>query len=131
MPLADDLGNLILNLNPYTNRDIPYSDPAMRAGQMDIYLDAPGAPSPGAAIPAPPDISQIEVEADGPYRQEWTFKGEPQKVGMAYRIKYRFPVYRYPPPPVPGGPTPGTPPPTLIYWIEDYLLIGFEGSMGG
>jgi hypothetical protein len=111
MPLNTDLGQLILNLNPYTNRDIPYSDPVVTVGNMDIYLNQPG---PGTAAP---DISQVEVEPDGPYRQEWTFKGEPQKVGMAYRIKYRFPV----------NDSSGNP----LYWLEDYLLIGFEGSMGG
>jgi hypothetical protein len=114
MALADDLGNLILNLNPYTNRDIPYSDPTQTAGEMDIYI---GYPASGAAYP---DVSQIEVEADGPYRQEWTFKGEPQRVGMAYRIKYRFPVSYVD--------SAGN---THTSWIEDYLLIGFEGSMGG
>ena len=115
--IATDLGNLILNLNPYTDRDIPYSDPVLTAGPMDIYCNSPSSGT------TAPDISQIEVEPDGPYRQEWTFKGEPQKVGMAYRIKYRFPVY--PKPPQPGQ----TPQPQ--YWLEDYLLIGFVGAMGG
>ena len=130
MPLADDLGNLILRLNPYTNRDLPYSDPVLVAGPMDIYCNSPSSGK------TPPDISQIEVELDGPYRQEWTFKGELQKVGMAYRIKYRFPVYPKPAPtppgPTPPGPTPPPPPPPQpLYWLEDYVLIGFEGGMGG
>lgn len=127
MPIEFDLGNLILNLNPYTNRDIPYSDPPLRAGKMDIYC---GAPATGTT---PPDVSQTEVETDGPYRQEWSFKGEPQRVGMAYRIKYRYPVYPNPPAPA-ATPSPGaapSPPPSPLYWIEDYLLIGFEGGMGG
>ena len=84
---AQDLGNLILSLNPYTDRDLPDSDPKLVAGPMDIYLNQ-------SASGTTPDVSQIEVELDGPYRQEWTFKGEPQKVGMAYRLKYRFPVYK-------------------------------------
>lgn len=108
-----DLGNLILRLNPYTNRDLPDSDPTLVAGPMNIYLNQ-------SASGTTPDVSQIEVELDGPYRQEWTFKGEPQKVGMAYRIKYRFPVYRKDD----SGKTP-------LYWLEDYVLIGFEGGMGG
>ena len=116
MSQADDLGTLILKLNPYTNRDIPNSDPTLKAGEMDIYLNQPASGTP------PPDISQVEVELDGPYRQEWTFKGEPQKVGMAYRIKYRFPVYE--------KPAEGEEPEPL-YWLEDYVLIGFEGGMGG
>jgi hypothetical protein len=108
---AQDLGNLILSLNPYTNRDIPESDPLQRTGDMDPYCGNP--------VSGEGDISRIEVEPDGPYRQEWTFKGEPQKVGMAYRIKYRFPVTKK------VGKN------TLTYWLEDYLLIGFEGAMGG
>jgi hypothetical protein len=114
MAPADDLGNLILNLNPYTNRTITDITPNRTIGQMDIYC---GSPASGTN---PPDVSQIEVEADGPYRQEWTFKGEPQKVGMAYRIKYRFAVSYVD--------SAGT---THRSWLEDYLLIGFEGSMGG
>jgi hypothetical protein len=114
MSEAKDLGRLILRLNPYTKRDMPYSDPILVAGPMDIYCSSP---SPGKT---PPDVSQIEVELDGPYRQEWTFKGEPQKVGMAHRIKYRFPVYR-------KDDAAKTP----LYWLEDYVLIGFEGGMGG
>jgi hypothetical protein len=110
MPLADDLGNLILNLNPYTNKDIPDTNPQRTIGQMDPYVNA--AP----VVPPAGNINQMEVELDGPYRQEWTFKGEPQKVGMAYRIKYRFPVN------TPAG---------NLYYLEDYILIGFEGGMGG
>lgn len=116
MSQAKDLGTLILSLNPYTNRDMPYSDPALVAGPMDIYCNSPSSGR------TPPDVSQIETELDGPYRQEWTFKGEPQKVGMAYRIKYRFPVYSKPA----EGETPQP-----LYWLEDYVLIGFEGGMGG
>ena len=114
MPLADDLGNLILGLNPYTNRNVPHTNPVQTVGDMDPYCRNP---SPGTAG----IIDQIEVDSDGPYRQEWTFKGEPQKVSMAYRVKYRFPVTK---PSATGGPT-------ITVWLEDYMLIGFEGSMGG
>ncbi len=110
MAIQDDLGNLILRLNPYTTKDIPYSDPLRTVGDMDPYCRNP---NPGTAG----NIDQIEIESDGPYRQDWTFKGDPQRVGMAYRIKYRFPV----------NDQNGNP----LYWLEDYLLIGFEGSMGG
>ena len=65
MPLNTDLGQLILNLNPYTNRDVPYSDPLRKVGEMDIYCDDP------VSGKSTPDVSQIAVEADGPYRQEW------------------------------------------------------------
>ena len=43
MSQADDLGTLILKLNPYTNRDIPNSDPTLKAGEMDIYLNQPAS----------------------------------------------------------------------------------------
>jgi hypothetical protein len=112
MALNADLGDLILNLNPYTNHDLPYTDPVLTTGSMDPYCNSPSAGT------IPPNISQIAVEADGPYRQEWTFKGKPQNIGMAYRIKYRFPVMDQ---------TTNT----VLYWLEDYMLIGFEGSMGG
>ena len=118
MSEAEDLGKLILRLNPYTNRDMPYSDPALVAGAMDIYCNSPSSGK------TAPDVSQIEVELDGPYRQEWTFKGEPQKVGMAYRIKYRFPVIQKD-----AGSEEHSD--VVLYWLEDYVLIGFEGGMGG
>jgi hypothetical protein len=112
MALPGDLGDLILRLNPYTNKIIPYSNPQLTTGDMDPYCRTI------VPIPAGQDnIDEIEVESDGPYRQEWVFKGEPQRVGMAYRIKYRYPV----------NDAQGN----ARYWLEDYLLIGFEGSMGG
>lgn len=114
MALADDLGNLILRLNPYTNRDIPDSDPPLVAGGMDPYLNSPSRGK------TPPISARLRWNWTA--RQEWTFKGEPQKVGMAYRIKYRFPVYQQP--------AQGQQPQPL-YWLEDYVLIGFEGGMGG
>lgn len=113
--LATHLGKLILRLNPYTHRKIPDTEPVQLIGGMDPYCSYPHSGKQG-------DISQIEVETDGPYRQEWTFKGEPQKVGMAYRIKYRVPVRKK------IGEREYSDP---IRWFEDYLLIGFEGSMGG
>jgi hypothetical protein len=113
--LGCDLGKLILSLNPYTNRKIPETEPVQLIGEMDPYCSYPKSGEAG-------DISQVEVETDGPYRQEWTFKGEPQKVGMAYRIKYRMPVYKKDAEGKIGKP---------VRWFEDYLLIGFEGSMGG
>ena len=115
MSQAEHLGKLILGLNPYTNREMPNT--TLVAGEMDIYCN-----SSGPGITTTPDVSQIQVELDGPYRQEWTFKGEPQKVGMAYRIKYRFPMSRK----SAGGKTDEP-----LYWLEDYVLIGFEGGMGG
>jgi len=108
MALADDLGNLILNLNPYTNGE---TASGKQTGQMDIYV---GNPNP--AVPPAGNIGQIELEVDTNYPYEWEFKEEDQKVRVAARIKYRYPVLD-----ATGKP---------LYWIEDYLLIGFEGSGG-
>jgi len=93
---AADLGELILKMNPYTNSQIKNTNRS--TGEMEI-------------------IGANAVEMEGPYAQEWTFKGHPQRVGMAVRIKYRYPVRNE------GSET--------LFWVEDYLLIGFQGSMGG
>ena len=93
---ATALGELILKMNPYTNSQV--KDRNNSTGEMLISDDP-------------------VVETEGPYAQEWTFKGHPQRVGMAARIKYRCPVRNE------GSET--------LFWVEDYLLIGFQGSMGG
>jgi hypothetical protein len=87
---------------------------------MDLYCRDPNP----QALAGTDNINQIVVEGDGPYRQEWTFKGEPQRIGMAYRIKYRYQVSQ-------KNPLQGAPTIPVPLWIEDYILIGFEGSMGG
>ena len=113
MPLADDLGNLILRLNPYTDRNIADTiNPPRHTGGMDIYLRHTH-PAQGANK----TIGDVELELEGPYLQDWTFKGEPQKVGMAARIKYRYGVLDNNN--------------NILYYVDDYLLIGFQGSMGG
>jgi len=93
---AADLGELILKMNPYTNSQI--KDTNRSTGEMEI-------------------IGANAVEMEGPYAQEWTFKGHPQRVGTAVRIKYKYPVRNE------GS--------EILFWVEDYLLIGFQGSMGG
>ena len=120
MALADDLGNLILNLNPYTND--PSSGRGRSTGQMDIYLgnSNPTTPNPTGTI------NEVLTEMETDYPAEWTFKGQPQKVNTAIRVPYRYPVYG----PAAAGSAPGTRGP-LLYWVKDYLLIGFEGDGGG
>jgi hypothetical protein len=111
-----DLGELIHKLNPYTERDIPNS--TRKTGEMNIHLTN-GKPvnngKPGAR--AQQSSEDISMEMEGPYSQEWTFKGQLQKVGMAVRIKYRYPVKDKDN--------------NTLYYVEDYLLIGFQGTMGG
>lgn len=110
--MAQDLGDLINTLNPYTDNTQPQR--GALTGGMDIYTaDAIAAPP----VPAGTHRDRIMVEVDSKYPGEWIFKGEPQRINKAVRIRYRFPV-------VDGNGN-------LLYWVEDYLLIGFEGANGG
>ncbi len=119
MPLnnadAQILGNIINDLNPYYDGTIPLAAPGW---QMDIDL-ATAAPSPGI-VPNPntPGLTPTNVmlEVDDHYYGEWNFNGQPQKISRALRIRYRYPVRAH------SG---------VVYWLEDYLLIGFEGADGG
>lgn len=109
--VAQDLGALIDALNPYTDLNLPNGN---HTGDMDIYTAV------GKSQPPVPDNThrdQILVEIDTKYPGEWTFKGQPHRLGKAVRIRYRYPVMNG------SG--------NLLYWVEDYLLIGFEGSDGG
>jgi len=106
MPLnaldAQALGDIINDLNPYFDARVP----PPRSWQMDINTGT-------AAVP-------IRVELDSRYSGDWTFGGQPQKIARAIRIRYRYPVQ------VSSGPAAGT-----TYWLEDYLLIGYEGAGAG
>jgi hypothetical protein len=64
--------------------------------------------------------SQIEVEIDGPYTmpKEWYFKGLPQQISKALRIKYRYRAKNL------GAP--GSPPLKLPHWVTAYMLVGYE-----
>jgi hypothetical protein len=110
MPQNTDLGQLILQLDPYIGA--PISEPVLKINAIDIYCRNP---TPGAAAPAP-TIAQIKYELDGPYAQDWNFRGQPQKVGMAVRICVRYEI---------------TDPSGGSSWAEDYLLVGYGGGMGG
>jgi len=115
MAQTTDLGTLIMALNPYTNgRWMAKGGPP--TGEMDAYVLNPTATPGGAANGT---IPQIELEVDATYAGEWTFKGQPHRLGKSARVKYRFPVMV---PPVP----PATVATTVAYWVEDYILIGFE-----
>ena len=120
MALADDLGNLILNVNPYTNRPILGS--GLRVGRIDIYCrqppPAPPPPPPPPLPPPPPPIAipNISYEMDGPYAQDWNFRNQPQRIGMSIRICVRYEVVD-----AHGNSS----------WVEDFLLVGYGGGMGG
>ncbi len=108
MSAAEDLGKLIFALNPYTNRENPAS--STETGDMDLYVDSP------AAGKSAPDISQFEVEVDTAYPAKWEFKEEAQNINTAIRLRYRYPVKNS------SG--------SVLYYIDDYLLVGYEGSGG-
>jgi hypothetical protein len=80
MALADDLGNLILNVNPYTNRAILGS--GLKVRRIDIYcrqLPPEPLPPPPDPLPDPPPpvvIRNISYEMDGPYAQDWNFRNQ-------------------------------------------------------
>jgi len=98
--------SLINSHNPYTSDDMM---------EMNIY-----AGNPDFEKWADNKASQIEVEVDGPYAtpKEWYFKGLPQQINKALRIKYR---YRARDLGKPDRPLLGLP-----HWITAYMLIGYE-----
>jgi len=92
---------LVASMNPYTSGKVD---------DMDLFI---GYPTEGTDAPDP---SQIEMELDGDYPGEWTFKGQPQKINRVMRIKYRCKAkYK-------GARASGDD----YYWMTAYLLIGFE-----
>jgi len=107
-PQSTDLGDLIDRLSPYINgRWVGKGGP--NTGDMDIYTLNP-SPAQGGAPNGTP--SQIQLEVDAAYAGEWTFKGQSHRLGKAARVLYRFPVLD----------STGA----ELYWVEDYILIGFE-----
>jgi hypothetical protein len=102
---AQDLGNLINDLNPYFDRTVGAN------WEMDIYMGNPAPVIPPAGAPA-----QIEVEVDSRYPGQWNFGGQPQNINRALRIRYRYLKMS------PSG---------IPYYLEDYLLIGFQGTGAG
>jgi hypothetical protein len=118
MAQADDLGNLILNLNPYTHRHILGS--GLKVGRIDVYCRQlppdPEPTSPPTSPPAPVVIRNMSYEMDGPYAQDWNFRNQPQRIGMAVRICVRYEIIDHQ-----GDSS----------WVEDFLLVGYGGGMGG
>ncbi len=130
MSVAEDLGALIITMNPYAGGTMePHTFLAATPPSPPPPTAAPGAaPNPPAAspdatpsqptptpAPQPPDARCIWMEMDRYGTGDWSFKGQPRRVDMALRIAYRWKK-------VVGAQT---------VWITDYLLIGYEGSNGG
>ncbi len=107
MSVAEDLGNLIIKMNPYIHGPLDSMDPHMFVDAFDIHTSPPSSP------PSPPDPRQVWMEMDTRYPGEWTFKGQPHRINTALRIAYRWARRK-------DG-----------IWITDYLMIGYEGSNGG
>ena len=103
MAMDTDLGKLICMLNPYTQD-------RTKTTEMDIYVENP---DPGKI---PTDYRQVDLEVDTEYPGEWEFKQQQQRINTAARIRYRYGVKDS------AG--------NVLYWIDDYLLIGYEGSGG-
>jgi hypothetical protein len=137
------LGTLIRRLNPYTNGrcrsmhfypvapgTIPPSNaPALAAAltaaatAYETYVNAPTPPNLQAAenqedaADGDMSLTQVDLGVDNNYTQEyltWTFKGRPQTVKRALRIRYRYALTSDP-----QGP-----------YATEHLLIGFAGSNG-
>ncbi len=103
MAMETDLGKLIMMLNPYTQD-------GTKTTPMDIYVENPDP----ATIQT--NYRQVDLEVDTEYPGEWEFKEQPQRINTAARIRYRYGVKDS------AG--------NGAYWIDDYLLIGYEGSGG-
>ena len=101
----DRLVELMAQMNPYT---------AGQVDDMDFYISHPNASEPGGGT------SQIEMELDGDYPGEWSFKGQPQKLNRVLRLKYRCKVRQKD---ASGNQDPTGP---VLYWMTAYLLVGFE-----
>ena len=113
MPALDGLIDLIAAHNPYSNGNV---------ADMDIYLLAQSNNLNPDGTPTSPNakaLSQIDVEMAN-YSGSWDFKGVPQPLSRALRIKYR---YRVPDPTSPGSDSDS--------WRTDYLLIGFVNGGAG
>lgn len=115
---AQYLGDLINDLNPYYDKNVVYPKGSL-GWEMDIDM---GTSAPGAIVAADADPNtsctppNVMLEVDDHYYGDWNFNGQPQKISRALRIRYRYPVS------APSG---------QVYWVEDYLLIGFQGADGG
>jgi len=98
--------SLINSHNPYTSDEM--LDMTIYTGNPDFEKWADNK------------LSQIEVEIDGPYTtpKEWYFKGLPQQVTKALRIKYRYRAKNL-------G-TSDRPPLQLPHWVTAYMLVGYE-----
>ena len=131
MSVAEELGRLIINMNPYAGglmephtffpAQPPPPSPSSTSGATPTppTTTTGAAPTPPAPTPAahPPAATCIWMEMDKYGTGDWAFKGQPRRIDTALRIAYRWAKLDD------NG--------NFICWITDYLLIGYEGSNGG
>ena len=109
------LGTLIRLLNPYAQ--------TMHYPRGDLPPDAEAVREQAAPLAvAGNNLAQFQLEVDNRYGSQnggeylfWDFKGQPQTIKKAARIQYRHPVIKNN---------------AILYWITDYLVVGFAGSNG-
>ena len=101
------ISELINSHNPYTTDNM--TDMNIYTGNSDFSRWADNK------------TNQIEVEVDGPYTmpKEWYFKGLPQHINKALRIKYRYKAVNL-------GMRPQRAQIKPDHWITAYMLIGYE-----
>ena len=64
------------------------------------------------------DLSKVEVEVDNnSYAADWTFKGQPQSIKRAIRIKYCYPSRDK------DG--------KILCWVTEHVIVGYAGANGG
>lgn len=117
MTVAEDLGALIIKMNPYAGGTMePHT---FLSAQPPPAPPTGATPNPASSTPAaqPPDATCIWMEMDKYGTGDWAFKGQPRRIDTALRIAYRWAMKDK------QG--------NFICWITDYLLIGYEGSNGG
>ena len=120
MTVAEDLGALIIKMNPYAGGTMePHTFLAAQPPPAAATGATGATPSQASPTPAahPPDATCIWMEMDKYGTGDWAFKGQPRRIDTALRIAYRWAMKDK------QG--------NFICWITDYLLIGYEGSNGG
>jgi hypothetical protein len=120
MSIAEDLGKLILMMNPYTDG----SDGSMQPHTFLALNPPPPPPSSdtttGISFPSVPTSSNatcIWMEMDKYGTGDWSFKSQPYHINTALRIGYRWAKKDK------HG--------NFLCWVTDYLLIGYAGANGG
>ena len=120
MSVAEDLGTLIIKMNPYAGDSIePHTFLSAQPPSAPPTTTTGATPSPPIPTSAPQarDATCIWMEMDRYGTGDWSFKGQPRRIDTALRIAYRWPYNDK------NG--------NFLCWITDYLLIGYEGSNGG